>query len=85
MERELTTITGQGAVVKPHLKRYHFQRHCAVKGRGLPMERQIQWILLLTAREGNVFTDVCHSVHNRPRVYSVTTHPCCGAVSTDPT
>ena len=26
--------------------------------------------------EGNVFTGVCHSVHNRPHAYSVTTHPC---------
>ena len=32
--------------------------------------------LLPTAREGNVFTGVCHSVHNRPHAYSVTAHPC---------
>ena len=31
---------------------------------------------LLTAREGNVFTDVCHSAHIRPHCYSVTAHPC---------
>ena len=46
---------------------------------------------LPTAREGNVFTGVCHSVHNRPHAYSVTAHPCwlfvhCyGAVGTHPT
>ena len=28
------------------------------------------------AREGNVFTRVCDSVHNRPHGYSVTVHPC---------
>ena len=33
-------------------------------------------LLLLTAREGNVFTGFCHSVHNRPLAYSVTAHPC---------
>ena len=32
--------------------------------------------LLLTAREGNVFTGVCHSVHNRPYGHSVTAHAC---------
>ena len=32
--------------------------------------------LLPTAREANVFTGVCHSVHNRPYAYSVTAHPC---------
>ena len=26
--------------------------------------------------EGNVFTDVCHSVHNRSHGYSFTAHPC---------
>ena len=26
-----------------------------------------------------------HSVHNRPRGYSVTANPCCGAVGTHPT
>ena len=31
--------------------------------------------LLPTATEGNVFTGVCHSVHNRSHAYSVTTHP----------
>ena len=30
---------------------------------------------LPTAREGNVFTHVCDSVHNRPHGYSVTAHP----------
>ena len=46
---------------------------------------------LPTAREGNVFTGVRHSVHNRPHAYSVTAHPCwlfvhCyGAVGTHPT
>ena len=33
-------------------------------------------ILLPTVREGNVFTCVSDSVHNRPQGYSVT--PCCG-------
>ena len=33
-------------------------------------------VLLPTAREGNVFTGVCHSVHNWPHGYSVTAHPC---------
>ena len=28
------------------------------------------------AREGNVFTCICDSVHNRPHGYSVTAHPC---------
>ena len=32
--------------------------------------------LLPTEREGNVFTGVCYSVHNRPHAYSVTAHPC---------
>ena len=40
---------------------------------------------LPTAREGNVFTDICHSVHNRTHGYWFTTHPCYGAVSTHPT
>ena len=31
---------------------------------------------LPTAREGNVFACLCHSVHKRPHAYSVTTHPC---------
>ena len=29
-----------------------------------------------TAREGNVVTRVCDSVHNQPQGYSVTAHPC---------
>ena len=32
-------------------------------------------ICLPTAREDNVFTGICHSVHNRPRTYSVTALP----------
>ena len=32
--------------------------------------------LLPTAREGYVFTGVCHSVHNRPYGHSVTAYPC---------
>ena len=32
-------------------------------------------ILLPTARD-NVFTGVCHSVHNWPHAYSVSAHPC---------
>ena len=35
-----------------------------------------------TAREGNVFTGVCNSVHNRPHSYSVAAHPCNGAIGT---
>ena len=41
--------------------------------------------LLPTAREGNVFTGVCHSVHNRPHGYSFTAHPCYGAGGMHPT
>ena len=42
-----------------------------------PVSRsQLLFLFLLTAREGNVFTGVCHSVHNRAHVYSVTAHPC---------
>ena len=37
---------------------------------------------LPTAREGNVFTGVCHSVHNRPQGYSVNGHPCYSGVGT---
>ena len=33
-------------------------------------------LFLPIAREGNVFTGDCHSVHNWPHAYSVTTHPC---------
>ena len=40
---------------------------------------------LLTAREGNVFTSICHSVHNWPHGYSATAHPCYSAVGTHPT
>ena len=40
---------------------------------------------LPTAREGNVFIGVCHSVHNRPHGYSVTANPCYNAVGTHPT
>ena len=36
--------------------------------------------LLPTAKEGNVFTGMCHSVHNRPHGYSVTAHPRYGAI-----
>ena len=39
-------------------------------------------ILLPTVREGNVFTGVCHSVHNRPHDYLFTAHPCYGEVGT---
>ena len=38
-------------------------------------DSQFSWDLP-TAREGNVFTRVCHSVHNRPHGYSATAHPC---------
>ena len=41
--------------------------------------------LLPTAREGNVLTGVCHSVHNRPHAYTVTVRPRYGAVGTHPT
>ena len=40
--------------------------------------------LLPTARKGNVFRGLCHSVHNQPYGYSVTAHPCYGAVGTHP-
>ena len=40
---------------------------------------------LPTGGEGNVFTRVCQSVHNRPHGYWFTTHPCYGAVSMHPT
>ena len=45
----------------------------------------INYVLLPTSREGNVFRVVCHSAHNQPHDYSVTTHPCYGAVGTHPT
>ena len=32
--------------------------------------------LLPTAREGNVFTGICYSVHNLPYGHLVTAHPC---------
>ena len=38
--------------------------------------KMITVLFLPIVREGNVFTDVCHSVHNRPHDYSVTAHPC---------
>ena len=44
------------------------------------------WYFLPTAREGNVFTGICHSVHNWPYGHSITAHPwwllghCYGAV-----
>ena len=41
--------------------------------------------LLPTAREGNVFTGVCHSVHKHPHGFSVTTHPRYGVVGMHPT
>ena len=38
---------------------------------------KFMWFMLLpTAREGNVFTRVCDSVHNWPNGYSVIAHPC---------
>ena len=40
---------------------------------------------LPTVREGYVFTGICYSVHNGPRGYSVTAHPCYSAVGTHPT
>ena len=43
------------------------------------------FVLLLTAREGNVFTGVCYSVDNWPHGYSVTVHPSYGAVCRNPT
>ena len=42
-------------------------------------------VLLPTAREDNVFTGICHSVHNRSYGYSVAGNPCYGAVSMHPT
>ena len=37
---------------------------------------------LLTAREGNVFTSICHSVHNWPHGYLVTAHSYYSTVGT---
>ena len=46
----------------------------------------LSWDLFLqTAREGNVFTGICHSVHNPPHGYSITACPCYNTVSTHPT
>ena len=42
-------------------------------------------VLLPTTRESNAFTGVRHSVHNRSHGFSVTAHPCYGAVGTHPT
>ena len=50
-------------------------------------------VLLPTAREGNVFIDICHSVQNQPHAYSVScllilvgySVTCYGAVGTHPT
>ena len=42
-------------------------------------------LFLPTAREGNVFRGMCHSVDNQPHGYSVTAHPRYGAVGTHPT
>ena len=47
--------------------------------------QQVFSALLPTAREGYVFTGVCHSVHNQPHGYSVTAHHCYSAVGTHPT
>ena len=45
-----------------------------------------QYIIHLpTTREGNVFTGVCYSDHNRPHGYSVTALPSYSAVGTHPT
>ena len=40
-----------------------------------------QWYLP-TAREGNIFIGVCHSLYNRSYGYSVTAHPCYSTVDT---
>ena len=42
---------------------------------------EIKSTFLPTSREGNVFTGICHSVHNRPHGNSVTAHPCYSTVS----
>ena len=42
-------------------------------------------IFLPTVREGNVFTGVRQSVHNRPDGYSVTARPCYSVVGMHPT
>ena len=44
-----------------------------------------QNLMLPTTREGNAFTGVCDSVHNRPYGYSATAHPCYGMVGLHPT
>ena len=52
----------------------------------VPENIPVNWTRLLpTAREANVFTGVCHSVHDRPHGYPVTAHPCYGAIGTHPT
>ena len=40
------------------------------------MRRLTEAIFLPTARESNVFTGVCHSVHSWPHAYLVTAHSC---------
>ena len=48
--------------------------------------RRVKWPhFYSTARKDNVFTGVCHSVHNRPHGYSVTVHPIYSAVGARPT
>ena len=42
-------------------------------------------IFLPTAREGDIFTGIWHSVHNQPHCYSVTAHPCHSAAGKHPT
>ena len=58
---------------------------CLMFPRRIPPVEESAMSLLPIAREGNVFTGVCHSVHNRPYGYSITAHPCYGAVATHPT
>ena len=67
----------------------HWYRAGSVTNAFLIFEKlnQIEGIFrfLPTSMEGNVFTGVCHSVHNRPHDYSVTAQPCYSAVGTRPT
>ena len=57
------------------IKSYHLLKCCKIIHVVMDL---LSCILLPTAREGNVFTGVCHSVHNRPYDYlviAVGTHP----------
>ena len=62
----------------------HFYGHLALQTTHYS-RKQEEASYLPTTREGNVFTGVCHSVHNRPHGYSITAHPGYSVVGTHPT